>query len=145
MATDSEWHTYQQLADLWDLKLTAAKARVRRARYQRVIGNDGVVKVSVPPAALQATTPTTVRATLSSTLPTTVAATPLPQADNLLVAELRRQITELRAQVAKTEQRTERAEAALLTLQGHLGVSQKNLATALEIIGRPWWKRIFGS
>lgn len=40
--------TYQQLADRWGVSVPAAKARVRRYRWGRRTGNDGLVIVTIP-------------------------------------------------------------------------------------------------
>jgi len=40
--------SYQQLADRWAVTVPAAKARVRRYRWHRQAGNDGLVIVTIP-------------------------------------------------------------------------------------------------
>jgi len=40
--------SYQQLADRWGVSVPAAKARVRRYRWGRRTGNDGLVIVTIP-------------------------------------------------------------------------------------------------
>lgn len=46
--------TYRELADRWQISQEAAKARVRRYRWQRQPQNDGTVIVTVPGDSLNA-------------------------------------------------------------------------------------------
>jgi hypothetical protein len=55
--TDSVWMTYREIAEALGISQLAAEARVRRAKWQRVVGNQtgvAVARVEVPVAELDA-------------------------------------------------------------------------------------------
>ena len=55
--TDSVWMTYREIAEALDISQLAAEARVRRAKWRRVVGNQtgvAVARVEVPVAELEA-------------------------------------------------------------------------------------------
>src|SRR3954454_25069650 len=98
---ETQWCSYRDLAAAWGVAIPAAKARVRRAGWHRVKGNDGATRIEAPVAALTALPPT-LQATLSPTDPATATAAPVLQVDHTAVAalvdELRAERDDLRAQ-----------------------------------------------
>jgi hypothetical protein len=150
---DMRWLSYRELADIWGVALPAAKARVRRARWRRQVGNDGVGRVEVPVEAV-APSPATDRATLPATEP----ATPSPL-DNpavaLLVAELRAERDQARAEAVALRERIARLEgeaagvrataiADVATARAEVEATQKIVALLEEQLAesrRPWWRR----
>jgi chromosome segregation ATPase len=84
----ARWMTYKELAATLGVSLPAAEARVRRNKWRKQEGNDGTLRVSVPPDVL---------------LPSP-AAQRSPQADELRSAH--------EATVAELRRRAEAAEAA---------------------------------
>src|SRR3954447_4770141 len=85
---ETQWCSYRDLAAAWGVAMPAAKARVRRAGWHRIKGNDGVMRVEAPVAALTAS-PSTLQATLPPT------ATPMSPIDHTAMAAL---VDELRAE-----------------------------------------------
>jgi CelD/BcsL family acetyltransferase involved in cellulose biosynthesis len=128
--------------------MPAAKARVRRAGWHRIKGNDGVMRVEAPVAALTASPPT-LQATLPPTEPPT--ASPVLPVDHTAMAAL---VDELRAErdLARAEANKLRREMdGLRERAGEVGPLREALADlsarldrAEEYLRRPWWKRLFG-
>src|SRR3954454_354912 len=145
---ETQWCSYRDLAAAWGVAIPAAKARVRRAGWHRIKGNDGATRIEAPVAALT-TQPSTLQATLPYTEPATAAAV-LPvehPAVATLVDELRaeRDLARADANKLRREMDSLRERASEVgPLREALADLSARLDRAEEYLCRPWWRKLFG-
>ena len=118
--------TYAELADMRRISVASAERLVRRRRWERISGNDGVVRVSVPLTEARKTPPRTKRVSVSGRR------TSPP--DNDVVRTLETAVSVLSAQLAHERSHTDRER------------TRADLAEAriAELLRRPWWRRLIG-
>jgi hypothetical protein len=160
--------TYAELAHARGISPASAKRLTQRHRWGRQVGNDGVVRVTVPLSALVNTTKTA--ADIESMSPATGATVPATSitvvddvADDVIddvapaTNALVRAIEALREQLAKADQReeserrrAEHAERRIDELQDELTrercravAVQRKLIEVLTGPRVPWWRRWF--
>jgi len=129
--------TYKELAQRLDLKLPSARKLVQRKRWQRITGNDGIVRIHVPTGHLEqhdhmstGTVATTVPETISPNLPT------IDERD-VQIARLEEQKNALTTLVSEMRLRVEEQERHYSEL-----ADQANHWRRLA--ERTLWQRIFG-
>lgn len=113
----TEYLTYKELSERLGIKIGSARKAVQRKRWQRVTGNDGVVRIIVPIDDIR---PSSGRTDSPNDTPT----------DNRTVKELLERIDILNDLV--TAERNRAAAAELDRDRWH--------AYAV----RPWWRRLVG-
>jgi hypothetical protein len=157
--------TYVELAAVRGTSLAAARRLVLRHRWPRQVGNDGVVRVSVPlteikkPAKAKAmragvSHPTT-SAVSDLTVTTTAALDPptdpaVTLTDSLVVTlshaveTLREQLERERTRADHAEHRIEEELARVDALYAALGEERRRVIAILtDQRARPWWRRWF--
>lgn len=172
-----KWLTYGEAGAALGLTAESANRKARRQGWRRVPGNDGRTRVAVPLDELPAAPPDAGSGGASAdrgggapddpgdrpreqsgdeshiikVLEGAVAAL-AEQADRAEAAELRRemsrvraeaarQIGELRAEVAAERDRARAAEVKAAGLDGEL----RGVRLALDAATRPWWRKLIGS
>jgi hypothetical protein len=164
--------TYVELAQARGISPASAKRLTQRHRWGRQVGNDGVVRVTVPLSVLVNTTKTAHDTdSLSPATGATSPATPITVADDVVgdvaadviddvapaTNALVRAIEALREQLAKADQReelvrrrAEHAERRIDELQDELTrercravAVQRKLIEVLTGPRVPWWRRWF--
>lgn len=148
--------TYAELAAVRRISAVSAERLVRRRRWSRQVGNDGVVRVLVPltearnhrqPASSDASPnkSSDVRISgLSSLTSPLISAPDIP----LTIRPLESAIETLREQLAKANQwaeaehgRANRAEQRVDELLAALAAERQRLLAILTGPRRPWWRR----
>jgi hypothetical protein len=123
--------TYAELADVRGISAASAERLVRRRRWSRQVGNDGVVRVRVPLAEARKPRKTAV-ADIRTSAPdiTPVLREQLAKANQWAEAE--------HARADRSEQRVVDKDAVIDHLRGRLDQLMALLAQR-----RPWWRRWF--
>jgi len=117
LSMSTEYLTYRELADRLGIKIDSARKTVQRKRWQRVTGNDGVVRVLVPIDSIP----------VSVSPADTAIDNPI---DSPTVKELLSRIDALSDLLATERLRTAAAEL------------DRDRWHAYAV--RPWWKRLIG-
>jgi hypothetical protein len=146
--------TYAELAQVRGISPASAKRLTQRHRWGRQVGNDGVVRVTVPLSALvNAKKPTADTDSLSPETGATDPATSIAVAadvtgdaiDDVAPATnaLVRAIEALREQLALERARCERFERRIDSLQAELSAANRRVLEVLTGPRLPWWRRWF--
>ena len=93
----TEWHTYQEAADLLGIKPQSVKKRAIRRHWPRMTGNDGLARVQLPDDALPHV-PGPVPADMTEDIPRDMS----PLMDDL-TGRLRAELAETREALARVE------------------------------------------
>lgn len=140
-----QWLDYHALATHWQIGPEAARARVRRGRFQRRTNNLGAVEVlldtdaPIPPPRRKAQDGQNGTATLSDTPD---AGTPPQAALEALeghIATLKEQLVRAEAATAAERERTATLTTELLRITAELLEMRK-----AETRPRSWWQRLAG-
>jgi hypothetical protein len=164
--------TYAELADVRGISPASAKRLTQRHRWGRQVGNDGVVRVTVPLSALinpmkpKANAVTGDTEAMSVATGTTSSATPSDVAadiagdvadnDTPATARLAEAIEVLRQQLEVANQRADRAEAQAEHERKRTDQAEQRAAETIAYLRseitallqlltdrRPWWRRWF--
>jgi hypothetical protein len=123
--------TYAELADARGISKASAERLARRKGWARVLGNDGVVRVVVPPDAVGGGPPRKQLRKFAQLSSPDVP--PLTAAD--MAAAIREAVTPLSAALARSEARAD-------SLQAELAQANRRLVEVLTA-RIPWWRRWF--
>lgn len=136
-AMQTQLLTYKELAQQLALKVPSARKLVQRKRWQRITGNDGVVRIHVPTSHLEqhdhmsgGTVATTVPETALQKLPT------IDERD-VQIARLEEQNTALTSLVSEMQLRFEAQER-------HSSELKDQASHWRKLAERTLWQRIFG-
>lgn len=131
--------TYVELAERLGVSVDGARMKVKRARWKKVRGNDGAVRVTVDESEL---IPSERSPNVKGTFPDHVSEQ--VRALEGHIATLREQVEHLHQQLGKAEAtaaseraRVEDMTASLLKLTGEMMALHQAQA-------RPWWRRLTG-
>ena len=127
--------TYAELADVRGISKTSAERLARRKRWPRVLGNDGIARVIVPPddrPGLHASSPRRRSSPGSSANLRNVP--PLTPAD--MAAAIREAVLPLSAALEAERARSD-------SLAAELREANRRLIEVLTTTRRPWWRRWF--
>jgi hypothetical protein len=114
-AADGRWLTYDEIAAVRGTQRVGAIRWVQRHKWRRQPGNDGLVRVLVPPDALTPTTPPRRSAptvTPDSAAAFTVALATIREAHAGEVAALRERLTDAQAQAYAAQEVAKKAQVA---------------------------------
>jgi hypothetical protein len=119
-AADGRWLTYDEIAAVRGTQRVGAIRWVQRHRWRRQPGNDGLVRVLVPPDALTPTTPPRRSAptvTPDSAAAFTVALAAMREAHAGEVTALRERLTDAQAQAYAAQEAARKAQDAAEALR----------------------------
>jgi hypothetical protein len=132
--------TYAELAAVRGISVASAERLVRRRRWARQVGNDGVVRVLVPLAEARKRKPTALADTAPDNpadIRTSPQTSPLIAPDiPPIIRTLESAVAALREQLAAANARADRAEQQAIE-------DRRRLIEILSGPRRPWWRRWF--
>jgi hypothetical protein len=141
-----QWLDYHALAAHWQVGPEAARARVRRGRFQRRTNNLGAVEVlldtsaPIPPPRKKHQDGQTGTATPSDTPDAETPSRTALEALEGHIATLKEQLVRAEAATAAERQRTADLTAELLKITADLLAARQ----AAEARPRSWWQRLAG-
>jgi len=127
--------TYAEMADIRRISVASAERLVRRKRWVRTTGNDGIVRVLVPLEEARKPPPRTKPIRRSA-----VSGQADSQGDKPAVRILEEALSALNDQLARERERADRAEQRIDELQALLTEERRRV---IEILTRPWWRKWF--
>jgi hypothetical protein len=121
--------TYAELAERLGISADGARMKVKRAKWTKMRGNDGAVRVLVPDHELSAPEPV-------------MPAFPDRAAEQARTLEAH--IATLTEQLAKAESRADSEREKVADLTAQLLRLATDMMTLQQAQARPWWKRLAG-
>lgn len=121
--------TYAELAERLGISADGARMKVKRAKWTKMRGNDGAVRVLVPDHELSTPEPV-------------MPAFPDQAAEQARTLEAH--IATLTEQLAKAESRADAEREKVADLTAQLLRLATDMMTLQQAQARPWWKRLAG-
>lgn len=121
--------TYAELAERLGISADGARMKVKRAKWTKMRGNDGAVRVLVPDHELSAPEPV-------------MPAFPDQAAEQVRTIEAH--IATLTEQLAKAESRADAEREKVADLTAQLLRLTTDMMALQQAQARPWWKRLAG-
>ena len=121
--------TYAELAERLGISADGARMKVKRAKWTKMRGNDGAVRVLVPDHELSAPEPV-------------MPAFPDQAAEQARTLEAH--IATLTEQLAKAESRADAEREKVADLTAQILKITTTMMTLQQAQARPWWKRLAG-
>lgn len=121
--------TYAELAERLGISADGARMKVKRAKWTKMRGNDGAVRVLVPDHELSAPEPV-------------MPAFPDQAAEQ--VRTLEAHIATLTEQLAKAESRADAEREKVADLTAQLLKITTDMMALQQAQARPWWRRLTG-
>ena len=121
--------TYAELAERLGISADGARMKVKRAKWTKMRGNDGAVRVLVPDHELSAPEPV-------------MPAFPDQAAEQ--VRTLEAHIATLTEQLAKAESRADAEREKVADLTAQLLRLTTDMMALQQAQARPWWRRLAG-